>query len=87
MRGNKRPKQRGVISENIEDETNQKGNFGEGLQYFSFSFSSSLTPPPPFSPHPIHSLQSYCESKLICIDKDRADVECLIDPEGNLPHT
>lgn len=46
MRGNKRPKQRGVISENIEDETNQKGNFGEGLQYFSFSFSSSLTPPP-----------------------------------------
>lgn len=41
MRGNKRPKQRGVISENIEEETNQKGNFGEGLQYFSFSFSSS----------------------------------------------
>lgn len=44
MRGNKRPKQRGVISENIEEETNQKGNFGERLQYFSFSFSSS--PPP-----------------------------------------
>lgn len=50
MRGNKRPKQRGVISENIEDETNQKGNFGEGLQYFSFSFSSSLTPPLPLVP-------------------------------------
>lgn len=47
MRGNKRPKQRGVISENIEDETNQKGNFGEGLQYFSFSFSS---PPLPLVP-------------------------------------
>lgn len=55
MRGNKRPKQRGVISENIEDETNQKGNFGEGLQYFSFSFSSSLTPP---SPLPLVPTQS-----------------------------
>lgn len=45
MRDNKRPKQRGVISENIEEETKQKGNFGEGLQYFSFSFSSVFSPP------------------------------------------
>lgn len=42
---NRKKKQRGVISENIEEETDQKGNLVEELHYFSFSFFSPSAPP------------------------------------------
>lgn len=52
--GRKRTKQRGVISENIGREADQKGNLVE-LQYFSFSF---LTPCPPTL---LHSAGPLCK--------------------------
>lgn len=76
-----RKKQKGVISEEYRRRDKPKRQFGRRTAIFLFQFFQ------PLPPHPFCTLQAYCESKLICTDRDRADVVGLIDPGGNLQHT